>query len=123
MVHGEIGSCLVKFRERPTLASFTLKKRPQNTDTATPSPMQSVLRNLFHRPAIRFGLAKDTHGGRFRDPRFVSFISQSNRKTLNTDFKDAVLKGRKVLRYALVAALIAGGAWVVLESAHALSMF
>jgi hypothetical protein len=58
-----------------------------------------------------------------RDPRFVSFISQSNRKTLNTDFKDAVLKGRKVLRYALVAALIAGGAWVVLESAHALSMF
>ncbi len=84
--------------------------------------MLSLLRNLFHRPAIRFGLA--TRGrGKFRDPRFVSFISQSNRKTLNTDLKDAVLQGRKVFRYALVAALVCGGAWVLVESAHALSMF
>ena len=84
--------------------------------------MLSLLKNLFHRPAIRFGLARDPHG-KFRDPRFVSFISQSNRKTLNTDLKDAVLQGRKVFRYALVAALVCGGAWVLVESAHALSMF
>ncbi len=82
----------------------------------------SFLKNLFHRPAIRFGMAVDSRG-KFRDPRFVSFISQSNRKTLNTDFQDAVLRGRKVLRFALVAALVGGGAWVLLESAHALSMF
>jgi len=61
--------------------------------------------------------------GKFRDPRFVSFISESNRKTINTDFHDAVMKARKLLRYALVAAVACGGAWVVLESAHALSMF
>jgi hypothetical protein len=84
--------------------------------------MMSLLKNLFHRPAIRFGLARDTRG-KFRDPRFVSFISQSNRKTLNTDFQDAVLQGRKLVRYALVAVLVCGGAWVVIESAHALSMF
>jgi len=84
--------------------------------------MLSLLKNLFHRPAIRFGLARDPHG-KFRDPRFVSFISESNRKTLNTDFQDAVLRGRKVARYALVVALVCVGAWVVLESAHALSMF
>jgi len=84
--------------------------------------MQSLLKNLFHRPVIRFGLARDTRG-KFRDPRFVSFISQSNRKTLNTDFQDAVLRGRKVLRYALIACLVGSGAWVLLESAHALSMF
>ena len=84
--------------------------------------MQSLLKYLFHRPAIRFGLARDTRG-KFRDPRFVSFISQTNRKTLNTDFQDAVLRGRKLLRYALIAGLAGGGAWVVLESAHALSMF
>jgi hypothetical protein len=84
--------------------------------------MLSLIKNVFHRPAIRFGLARNGHG-KFRDPRFVSFISESNRKTLNTDFQDAVLRGRKVARYALVVALVCVGAWVVLESAHALSMF
>jgi hypothetical protein len=84
--------------------------------------MQFLLKNLFHRPAIRFGLPQDGRG-KFRDPRFVSFITQSNRKTLNTDFQDAVLRGRKVFRFALVVALVTGGAWVLLESAHALSMF
>jgi hypothetical protein len=84
--------------------------------------MLSLLKNLFHRPAIRFGLARQGRG-RFRDPRFVSFISQSNRKALNTDFKDAVLRGRKMFRFALVAALVCGGAWILVESAKALSMF
>jgi len=84
--------------------------------------MLSILKNLFHRPAIRFGMAHDSRG-KFRDPRFVSFIAENNRKTLNTDFQDAVLRGRKLLRYALVAGLGCIAAWVVLESAHALSMF
>jgi hypothetical protein len=84
--------------------------------------MLSLLKNAFHRPAIRFGLDSDRRG-KFRDPRFVSFISDFNRKTLNTDFQDAVLRGRKIARYALIAALVCGGAWVLLESAHALSMF
>jgi hypothetical protein len=84
--------------------------------------MVTLLKRLFHRPVIRFGMARDGRG-RFRDPRFVSFISESNRKTLNTDFQDAVLRGRKLFRYALVAAVACGGAWVVLESAHALSLF
>jgi hypothetical protein len=84
--------------------------------------MLSLLKNVFHRPAIRYGLARDNRG-KFRDPRFVSFISDFNRKTLNTDFQDAVLRGRKLARYALVAALAGIGAWVIIESAHALSMF
>jgi hypothetical protein len=84
--------------------------------------MPSLLKRLFHRPVIRFGLARDSRG-KFRDPRFVSFISESNRKTLNTDFQDAVLRGRKLVRIGLIAALACGGAWVVLESAHALSIF
>jgi hypothetical protein len=84
--------------------------------------MPPVIRNLFHRPAIRFGMRADPHG-RFRDPRFVSFILEANRKTLNTDFQDAVLKGRKAVRLALVAGAVCAAAWVVLESAHALSMF
>jgi hypothetical protein len=84
--------------------------------------MPPLLKRVFHRPAIRFGFARDRRG-KFRDPRFVSFILQSNRKTLNTDFQDAVLRGRKIVRFALIAGLVCAGAWVVLESAHALSVF
>jgi len=77
---------------------------------------------FFHRPALRFGLAKDSRG-RFRDPRFVSFLSQNNRKTLNTDFQDAVLRGRRLVRNLLILAAAAGASWIVLESAKALSLF
>ena len=87
--------------------------------------MRTVLRfllNLCHRPAIRFGLGRDSRG-RFRDPRFVSFMASSNRKALDTDRHDTVLRGRKAMRNLLKFALIGGGAWVVLESAKALSMF
>jgi hypothetical protein len=81
------------------------------------------LQKLLHRPAIRFGLARDRRGSRLRDPRFVSFMVQNNRKTLDTDLQDAVLRGRKLFRQALVAAAIAGAAWFALESAQALSIF
>jgi len=82
----------------------------------------AFLRSLFHRPAIRFGAAGDRRG-RFRDPRFASFISQSNRGRLNTDMADALLQGRKLFRHGLIVALLVGGAWVLVESAKALSMF
>lgn len=84
--------------------------------------MLRFLLNLCHRPAVRFGLRRDPRG-RFRDPRFVSFMTQSNHKALDTDFHDAVLRGRKWMRHLLRLALFGGGAWVVLESAKALSMF
>jgi hypothetical protein len=81
-----------------------------------------VLLNLCRRPAIRFGLRRDSRG-RFRDPRFVSFLAQSNRKMLDTDMHDAVLRGRKIMRNIFRLALAGGCAWIVLESARALSMF
>ena len=84
--------------------------------------MLRVLLNLCHRPAIRFGLLRDPRG-RFRDPRFASFMLQSNRKSLDTDLHDAVLRGRKMMRNVFRLALVGGVAWVVLESAKALSVF
>jgi hypothetical protein len=84
--------------------------------------MKSPLRLLFHRPAVRFGLVRDARGG-LRNPRFVSFLAQSNRKTLDTDFHDAVLRGRQWFRRALLVLLAGGGAWILLESAKALSLF
>lgn len=79
-------------------------------------------RGLFHRPAIRPGSARDARG-QFRNPQFASFLAQSNRKRLDTDFHDAVLRGRKLARQALVLLLGGGLAWVVLESARALTVF
>jgi hypothetical protein len=84
--------------------------------------MLRFLRNLCHRPAVRFGLDRDARG-RLRDPRFVSFVAQSNRKLLNTDFHDTVLRGRKLARHLLLALLALGGTWVLVESARALSVF
>jgi hypothetical protein len=80
------------------------------------------LLNLCHRPAIRFGLRRDQRG-RFRDPRFASFMSQTNGRRLDTDLHDAVLKGRKLMKNLLRLSVAIGGAWVVLESAKALSVF
>ena len=84
--------------------------------------MLRFLLNLCHRPVVRFGLRRDLRG-RFREPRFVSFMSQSNRKVLDTDLHDAVLRGRKLMRNVLKLSLVGGAAWIVLESAKALSVF
>lgn len=84
-----------------------------------------MLRALLHlrrRPAIRLGLRRDPRG-RFRDPRFVSFIADCNRKPLDTDFHDAVLRGRRMALNLFRLGLAVGCAWVVLESARALSVF
>jgi hypothetical protein len=50
-------------------------------------------------------------------------MAQSNRKMLDTDMHDAVLRGRKIMRNVFRVALAGGCAWIVLESARALSMF
>jgi hypothetical protein len=80
------------------------------------------LSNLCHRPTIRFGLRRDPRG-RFRDPQFASFMAHSNKKPLDSDMHDAMLKGRKAMKNLFRAGLALGGAWVVLESAKALSVF
>ncbi len=84
--------------------------------------MLRVLLNFCRRPAIRFGLQRDPRN-RFRDPHFVSFMAQSNRRRLDTDVQGAVLRGRRIMRNIFRLALAGGAAWVVLESARALSVF
>jgi hypothetical protein len=83
--------------------------------------MWRALKQFWHAPAVRLGLARDH--GRFRDPRFVSFLVQNNRRTVDTNLQDAVLRGRRLAKHALWVALAVGGAWFVLESAKALSAF
>lgn len=84
--------------------------------------MLRALLNLLRRPAIRSGMVRGARGP-VRNPRFVSFIVQNNRKTLDTDFHDTVLRGRKLARQALYLFVGVGCAWILLESAKALSTF
>lgn len=84
--------------------------------------MLRALIHFCHRPALRFGLRRDPRG-RFRDPRFASFIGQSNRTKLHPDFHDTVLRGRKLMKNLFRLSLAGGLAWVVVESAKALSVF
>jgi hypothetical protein len=39
------------------------------------------------------------------------------------DRHDAMLRGRKIIRQVIILLLTGGGAWVVVESARALTMF
>ena len=84
--------------------------------------MLRALLTFCRRPALRPGLRRDSRG-RFRDPRFASFIGQSNRTKLDTDLHDTVLRGRKLVKNLFRLGLAGGLAWVVVESAQALSVF
>ena len=84
--------------------------------------MLRALLNCFRRPAVRLGLSRDPRG-RFREPRFASFLAENNRARLDSDRHDTVLRGRKFIRNLFLLALTGGGAWVVVESAKALSVF
>ena len=84
--------------------------------------MLRALLNLLRPPTLRFGMQCDRRS-RLRDPRFVSYLAQSNRKVLDTDFHDAVLRGRKIMRHLFRLALVGSCAWIVLESAKALTIF
>jgi hypothetical protein len=81
-----------------------------------------VLLNYCRATAALFGRRSEPHG-RFRNPRFVSFMVQNNQKPLDTDLHDAVLRGRKFVRRVIAVGLAGGAAWIVLESAKALSVF
>jgi hypothetical protein len=81
-----------------------------------------ALLNFCHRPRVRFGRTQDARG-RFRGAQFASFMTQNSRKPLDTDLHDAVLRSRKFAKKIFRLALAGGCAWVVLESAKALSVF
>lgn len=79
--------------------------------------------NLCFPPRVRYGRRRAPQG-RFGDARFTSFMTQNNRGgTRNTNLHDAALRGRKFMKNILRLTLLGGGAWVVLESAKALSVF
>ena len=112
-----------KREKRRTLIGSFLKKRCQISEMCR--YIHVVLRflmNFWHRPAIRFGLARDPRS-RFRDSRFASFLAESNRQSHASDLQDIILRSRKFVRAGLLLLLVAGVAWVLVESARAISTF
>jgi hypothetical protein len=84
--------------------------------------VRRAYKNVLHRPALRLALVEDARGA-CRNPRFVSFLAQSNRRTLDTPFQDAMVHGRKLMRRIAMISLIGGGTWIAIESIRALSVF
>ena len=84
------------------------------------------LKSLFHRPAIRMGRVDNSliRTTRLRNAQFVSFMSQGDSLApMSSDRYDAKLRRRKFLKFAFALSIAGGLAWVILESAHAITMF
>jgi len=86
-----------------------------------------MLKNLFHRPAIRMARVNNVRTQRrssIRNEGFVSYLTETGGlRPRNTDNYDARLRRMKLLKKLAVGALSAGGLWVVIESARALTLF
>jgi hypothetical protein len=108
-----------KMRERGGANGFRLEKTNPKFDQCT---VLRALLNFCHRPSARLYRGTGARG-QFRSGRLDSFMAQNNRRAHGSDVQDAVLRGRKFMRYCFRFALLGGCAWVVLESAKALSVF
>lgn len=88
--------------------------------------MLCTLKNLFHRPAIRMGRVDNSRiqTTRIRNAQFISFVAETGSLCpFNSDRYDNRLRRQKLIKSAITLSVIAGVAWIVIESAKALAMF
>jgi len=87
--------------------------------------MLRVFRHWFHRPAVRMGPVDNTRIriSRTRNAQFVSYLTETGFRRVNGDRYEASLRRRRLAKLALFWSLAAGGAWVAVESARAISKF
>jgi len=87
--------------------------------------MLRVIRQWFYRPPVRMGPIDNSriHTTRTRNAQFVSYLTEIGFRRVNADRYEASLRRRRRLQQALWMLFAAGGAWVAIESARALSMF
>jgi len=58
-----------------------------------------------------------------RNAQFISFLDDSGFRRIDTDKWERRMRRQRVIAYALLWTMVAGFAWVVIESAQALSLF
>ena len=87
--------------------------------------MLRAFRHLFHRPAVRMGPVDNSRIRitRTRNAQFISYLTESGFRKVNADRYESSLRWRRFVKHALLWFLAAGGAWVAIESARALSKF
>jgi hypothetical protein len=88
--------------------------------------MVHVFLNLFRRPAVGTVALLNQRGNertRTKNAQFVSFLDDSGFRRVNTDKWERSMRRRRAVAYALLWMMVAGFAWVVIESAQALSIF
>ena len=87
--------------------------------------MLRAFRHWLHRPALRMASVDNSriHTTRTQNAQFISYLVESGFRQVNPDRYEASLRRRRLGRNLLVAAMAGGLAWVVIESAKALSMF
>jgi hypothetical protein len=87
--------------------------------------MLRQIRHWFYRPAIRMGPVDNSriHTTRVKNAQFVSYLTESGFRRVNADRYESSLRRRRLLKQGLLLLLIGGGAWIVIESAKALSTF
>ena len=82
--------------------------------------------NRFRRPAVTTSVLLDRGGfdrTRTKNVQFVSFLDESGFRRVDPNRYERSMRRRKTMAYALVWSMVAGFAWVVIESAQALSLF
>jgi len=85
-----------------------------------------IISNLTRRPKIGFGLMVDAVRGKknqVRNAQFVGFLEDSGFRRNHPDRHTKILNRRRAVMNFLILALLAGFAWVMIESAHALNLF
>jgi hypothetical protein len=88
--------------------------------------LRAILFYFFHRPVIRRGWVEHdcTRTSQVRNPQFLSFLAANGcLPPRRLAPYDAALRRRRWFRRVALAGLAVLGAWVVIESANALSMF
>jgi hypothetical protein len=88
--------------------------------------MLYALKSLFHRPAIRMGRVDNSlfQTTRLRNAQFVSFMSQSESLApFCADRYEVRMRRRKFMKFVLLTSMVAGLAWIIIESASAITMF
>ena len=82
--------------------------------------------NMLRRPAVDSSALlhrRDYDRTSTRNVQFVSFLDESGFRRVDPDKYERSMRRRRVVAYALLWMMVAGFAWVVIESAQALSIF
>lgn len=89
--------------------------------------MLRLIANLIRRPALGSSALlhrRDYDRTRTKNAQFVSFLDESGfRRGIDSNKYEKSMRRRRVAAYAFLWMMVAGFAWVVIESAQALSIF